>query len=267
MGKQTFGGDDEGGEAAEQPQKPKLSKFELAPDTNVRDVFWRVMASYATTKKPGIEPEELYEYRFAFVKIALSLLERREGRYYGMSNQLIVRYLLMLFLDNGWNDAAQKMLEELKEGRQNSWIPLIHSLRQLLKVERYKESTIELLRTMIRNTDVYPVALFYILALKNKEVITRLKKELYIFARGDIEENQMNAINALALLNDDSEVIGMMLSLLSHWNTEVRRAAAEGLKGMKLNEDAVRAIESKVAVENDEETKRTLEKIVGKWKK
>jgi hypothetical protein len=55
MPEQTFGGDDEGG-GIEQPRKKiPLSKFGLSPDINIRDVFWKIMASYAATKKPGME--------------------------------------------------------------------------------------------------------------------------------------------------------------------------------------------------------------------
>lgn len=266
MPKQTFGGDDDTEYETEEEKKPKLSKFGLRPDANIRDVFWKVMASYATTKEAGVDPKKIYEHRFTFIKIAFSLLERKESHYYGMSPQFIVRYLMMLFLDNEWTDAVQQLMAELKEGKEKSWAHLIHALRYLVKIEKYRTSIIAVLKSLARDTEAYPVALFYIANLKNRELVGQTKKELYIFARGDTEENQMNAINSLAMLKDDEEAAKMIASLLSHWDVEVRKIAAKYLKDMKLNQELKKALKNKYETEKDEEVKKILKKVM-KWKK
>ena len=70
MPKETHGGDDTEEAPAEEVKKPKLEKFQLGPDKNIRDIFWAIMASYATRKSfEGIE--SFKQDRFAFMKIAL----------------------------------------------------------------------------------------------------------------------------------------------------------------------------------------------------
>lgn len=266
MPKQAFGGDDDTEYEVDEEEKPKLSKFGLRPDANIRDVFWKVMASYATTKKSGVDPKRIQEHRFTFIKIARSLLERKQSHYYGMSPQFVVRYLMMLFLDNGWSDAAAQLLAELKEGKEKSWVHVLHALRYLVKTEKYKGEIFALLKALIRDTEVYPVALFYIANLKNKEIIEQTKKELYIFARGDTEENQRNAIDSIALLKDDMEASKMMITLLGHWDVEIRKTAAKYLKDMKIDKDIKEMINKKFESESDEDVKKALKRVM-KWKK
>ncbi|MFH1222286.1 MAG: HEAT repeat domain-containing protein [Candidatus Micrarchaeota archaeon] len=268
MPKQTHGGDDDT-EAAPPPEpekKLKLAKYGLTPDANIRDVFWQVMASYATRQDAGTPPESIYEHRFTFVKIALSLLASRGSSQYGMSPQFVARYIMMLFLDNGWEDAAASMLTEMMQ-RKEYWTPLIGALRHLLKTEKYRESMALLLKNIARNPESYPIALFYVPEIKSRELAKQLKNELSIFARGDTSENQINALRGLALINDDEEATKVLVSLLSNWDAEIRRAAAENLKSMKLDEQVAAAIKGRIDVETDAEIKKTLERIVMKWKK
>jgi len=266
MPKQAFGGDDDTEYEVEEGKKPKLSKFGLRPDANIRDVFWKVMASYATTKNAGINPKKIYEHRFTFIKIARSLLERKESHYYGMSPQFIVRYLMMLFLDNGWTDAAAQLLAELKEGKEKSWMHAVHAIRYLIKTEKYRAGIIRMIKALIRDTEAYPVALFYIANLKSREVAEETKKELYIFARGDTEENQRNAIDSIGMLKNDEEATKMIITLLGHWDAEIRKTAARYLRDMKLNKEMAKMIENKFDSETDEEVKKILKKAM-KWKK
>ncbi len=265
MPKQTFGGDDDTEYETEEEKKPKFTKFGLRPDSNIRDIFWSVMASYATTKKAGIDPEEIYEHRFTFIKIARSILERKESHYYGMSSQFLVRYLMMLFLDNEWMDAAGQLLVELKDAKEKSWVHAIHALRHLIKTEKYREQIISLLKILIRDTEAYPVALFYIANLKNRDLVEETKRELYIFARGDTEENQANAIGSIAMLKNE-EAAKMLITLLSHWDVEVRKITARSLKDIRLDKELQKSVEKRFEDETDEEVKKLLKKVM-KWKK
>jgi len=266
MPKQAFGGDDDTEYEIEEEKKPKLSKFGLRPDANIRDVFWKIMASYATTKTAGVNAKRTYEHRFTFIKIARSLLERKQSHYYGMSPQFVVRYLMMLFLDNGWADAAAQLLAELREGKEKSWKHVVHALRHLIKTEKYKEKIFAIIKAIIRDTEAYPIALFYIANLKNKEIAEESKKELYIFARGDTEENQRNAIDSIAMLKDDEEATKMMITLLGHWDAEIRKTAARCLKSMKMNKEIKDMIKKKFESETDDEVKKTIKRMI-KWKK
>jgi hypothetical protein len=265
MGKQTFGGDDEE-EAEEVQKKLKLSKFELGPDYNIRDLFWKILGSYAATKTPGIDLSKVSNQRMALVKAALSVIESRKSNFYGLSPQFVARYTLMMVMDGGWEDAFMEFLEDAKESRTKAWEYIVQAMKHLLKTE-YKQKLKEYLKTTLRNSNAYPYALFYLPKLKNKELVDELRKEISIFARGDIDQNQLNAIEAIAILRDDEEVKKILLSLLNHWDTRIRKTVAGIIKNLKLNKEECGIIERRMEAEPDNDIKKLLKKAVARWKK
>ncbi len=265
MGKQTFGGDDDEEAAEEIQKKLKLSKFELAPDYNIRDLFWKILASYAATKTPGMDLKKISNQRMALVKTALSVLESRGSHFYGLSPQFVARYTLMMVLDGGWNDAFMEFLEDAKESKAQAWQYVVQAMRSLLKTE-YKQKMKEFMKIVLRNSNAYPYALFYLPKIKDKELVNEFRKEISIFARGDIDQNQINAIDALAML-DDEEVKKLMLSLLNHWDVKIRRKAAGIVRDMKLDNEDYALVKRRMDAEPDEEIKKILKRKVAKWKK
>ncbi len=225
MGKQTFGGDDE--EAAEEIQKKlKLSKFELGPDYNIRDLFWKIMASYAATKTPGINLSKIENEKIPLVKVGISVLVGKKSLFYGLSPQFVARYTLMMTIDGNWDNAFIEFLEEARESRANAWKPVVQALKHLVSTEKYKNRIKEYFKIAIRNPESYSYILFYLPKIKDKELTGGLKRELSIFARGETEENQLNAIDSLALLEDE-DVRNILLGLLNHWDVKIRRKAVE----------------------------------------
>lgn len=268
MAKQTFGGDDDTEYVAdEEKKKLKLSKFELGPDYNIRDMLWKILGSYAATKTPGTELSKLTEHRFALEKAAVSVLEGRRSQFYGLSPQFVARYGIMMFLDGGWNDAFLSFICDAKESRMESWKPVVHALKSLLSSEKYRGKISEIFGNEIRNSKTYPCILFYLPKLKDRRLVEAMRREVGIFARGEMEENQMNALDAISLLKGDEEVKKIMLALLRHWDVKVRKTAAEKLKDIKINADDVEIIKNRIEAEPDKDIKNILNRKVKSWKK
>lgn len=262
MPKEAFGGDDEGSGGAEERKKPALTKFGLAPDTNIRDVFWKIMASYAATKKAGVGLQALENDRFALMRVALSVLSSPDSGQYGLSPRFVATYTLMMLFDGGWKDALVEFLEKGIGAREGTGKNIALSLEKLVATEGYRPAVIEELRGMLRNRQNAEPALGYLAQMKSRELMSALKKELMILARGDIGKNQLNAIKALSLIKEDDEVKKSLIILLSHWDAEPRFMAAEALKGLSEDEEVKAAARKKLGVETDSHVKKILEKIV-----
>lgn len=268
MAKQTFGGDDDTEYVdEEEKKKPKLSKFELEPDYNIRDMLWKILGSYAATKTPGIDLSKMTEHRFALEKSAVSVLEGRRSHFYGLSPQFVSRYSIMMFVDGGWNDAFIAFICDAKEGKGGIWKPVVQALKNLLSKEKYGGEITEILRIAIRDAKIYPCILFYLPKLKDKRLVEKVRRELNIYARGEMEENQMNALDAISLLEGDEEVKKIMLALLRHWDVKVRKKAAEKLKGMKLEHRDIELIKARAEAEPDKDIKNILNRKVKSWKR
>ncbi|HSB46628.1 MAG TPA: hypothetical protein VLD37_01340 [Candidatus Bilamarchaeum sp.] len=263
MAKEAFGGDDDAGNPPEEKKKMGLSKFGLAPDTNIRDVFWRIMGSYAATKKPGIDLAEIGQDRFALMRIALSVLESEHSENYGLSPKFLATYTLMMLVDGGWDDAFGDFLKKGKESRSLISTDISNGLRRLLSSETYRAKVMEMLNAMIRGRDSSGDAVAYVAEIQSAELSKSMKKELIILARGDTGENQLNAIKAIALLKEDDEVKKSMIVLLSHWDAAPRLAAAEVLLELKGDREVRSAAQRRITAETDDDIKEVLERIVG----
>jgi hypothetical protein len=257
MAKQTFGGDDDDEEIpVEEKKKPlDLSKYSTGPDVNIREVFWTILGSYATKKEPGVDLKTLEMDRFALVRVAIGALDRPSPLYARITPNYIARYTLMMLIDAGWADGFVEFLEECLHRNKKS---VILALRKLC-TDEYKDSVIERLQAMLRFRENSETALKYLNELNVKEVVVALKKELIILARGDIGENQLNAISALSIL-DSEDVTKTMIVLLSHWDESARMAAAQVLSKSK-SEDAKAAAKKRLGQESDPEIIRLLQKI------
>ena len=251
--KQSFGGDDDVEEEPEEPRLPPLDKFELSPDANIRDLFWKIMGSYAATKKPGVDLSALDDDRFALMRVAVSILSQEHD--YGLSPKFITAYSIQMMIDAGWDDALADFLSLGLEKKYHIKDNIVNSIRKQGK------EMVKCLSLMLRNSNDAPVALAYIAELNDAEISMKLKKELIIFARGDIGENQRNAIRAISFIADDEEVKKAFVVLLSHWDSEARLAAATALKGT-ADDEVKKEVEKRLESETDESVKKMLKEIL-----
>ncbi|MFH1784825.1 MAG: HEAT repeat domain-containing protein [Candidatus Micrarchaeota archaeon] len=261
MPKETFSGDDDKGGVLPPPKKKLvLDKFGLSPDVNIRDVFWKIMASYAATKKPGIDLTKLKHEVYALIRIALSAISNPKSESYGLSPKFIAYYTIMMIIDGNWNDNFVEFLSLSSDQKTAAKKDIIFALKKLMGQEKYREAITNALGSALRGKGSSSVALEYIAKLKSEQIVNTLKKELIIMARGDIGENQLNAIDAIAMIKSDEDVKKAFITLLSHWDVETRRAIVEILKTVK-DEDVKAAAEKRLPVENDERIRAVLAKL------
>lgn len=264
MPKEAFGGDDDSSGAPEEKKKMGLARFNLAPDVNMRDEFWRIMGSYAATKKPGVELSAHAHDRFALMRIALSVLESQHSEDYGMPPKFLATYALMMMLDGGWKDALIEFLLRGRESRANLKADIAYAIRRIVAQEDHRERMTEYLSSMLRGKESGGDAVAYIAEAGSEELARPMKKELLIIARGDIGENQLNAMKAISLIKDDPEVKKSLVVLLSHWDGIARLAAAELLLGFIEDKEVRSAAEKRLESESDPDIREVLKKIAGR---
>jgi DNA-binding FrmR family transcriptional regulator len=260
MPKEAFGGDGDE-EPGEEVKKLGLDKFGLSPDVNIRDLFWKIIGSYAATKKPGIELKELEHDRFALMRVAVSVLSNPDSEYFGLSPKFVTTYSVMMMLDGGWEDALAEFLELSLQKRLQIRGHVTGTIKKMAALDKYRDIILNLLTAMLRNTDLAPIALEYIAEISDPEISITLKKELVIFARGDIGKNQHNAIKAVEIIRDEPEVKKSFIILLSHWDREARLAAAKVLEGMD-DEEVMAAVAKKAESEQDAEIAKIFKRML-----
>lgn len=261
MPKETFGGDDdEEGLAEEKKKKLGLGKFELSPDANIRDLFWKIMGSYAAAKKPGVDLHPLEHDRFALMRVAVSVLSNPESGHYGLTPRFIAGYSMMMMLDAGWLDAFAEFLGVSLEKRLGIRAHVMAMLKRMVSQDRYKDALIGQLGLMLRKSETTAIALEHIAEISEPELSKALKKELMIFARGDVGQNQHNAMRAISMLMGDAEVRKSFIILLSHWDGDARMAAALALKGSD-EADVKAAAKKRLELEPDDGIKKILKRI------
>jgi hypothetical protein len=165
-----------------------------------------------------------------------------------------------MLIDGGWKDA---FAEFLGRGLENGTVAkaLSHALAKLAASDEYGQKLGEQFSAMIRGKDSNAAAVAYIAAMKDAAFAGRMKKELMIIARGDIGQNQLNAISAISLMKDDAEARKSLVVLLSHWDDNARLAAAEALAGMAEDAEAKAAAKRRLAEETNPDVRKVLEKI------
>ncbi len=260
---QTFGGDDDDEYYEEEPKKPKLDRYGLKPDANIRDVFWEIMGSYAATRKPDRDLTELTIDRFALIRVAVTILDNSQNENYGISPAFVSRYTLMMLLDSSWADAFFEFLKGCKESRGRADQHIISCLPGLWKEEKYQEKMKTYFSKMLRNRKTASVILHYLSNAKITDLIRALKRELVILARGDVGVNQLNSIIALSILKDDSALIQTLQVLLAHWDAEVRELAASTLLDYKDQNSVKKAAKRRLNLETNKDIKKMLEEMVG----
>lgn len=266
MPKQAHGGDDDSETKEEKAARPRLERFGLRPDKNVRDLFWEIIDAKAQKKELSEKAlSQAKEYRFIFINIAIPLLKEKNAKTYRTKPYTMGARLVEFLIDSGSEDALLRLLEESANDLDVAGV-VTKALRKVMKRKEYGQKLMVFFKEALRKPKIYPIALSYIHKINDKELSAAMKQELKIFAQGDTLENQLNAIAALSAA-DDEESARTIASLLSNWDVEIRRAAADALKRIKLGRDILETIKNKIESETDEKTKKTLRGIVMKWKK
>lgn len=262
MPREAHGGDDdEEFEEEEEQKKPRLDKYHPEPDKNIKDIYWAIMASYATTGKFN-EISSFKNDRIPMMNAALSVLLSPHKNQYGMGPSFVARYSMMMFLDGGWNRVFRRFIRESMESRRKVSPFIIKGIRHLLRKKDYVGPVSTCFKEMLRSRKEVNHALRLITLMKNKKLISQLEKELIIFAKGDVGENQMNAIEALKKIKEDPDVKNAFIKLLSHWDAEVRLETAKVLKKMKTDKEVKTALKKRLKEEEEKKVLSILKKAI-----
>ncbi len=265
MAKQTFGGDDDQGGAASGEQSKKrinLFKFASRPDMNIRDTFWAIIRVYAAKKDMKNDIKIFNSSRVPLMRIALTILGNPQSAYHGLSVNFTSLYSIMMMLDGGWKEEFREFIRTIyieKKGQQ----AIATALRKLLAQKQYKDQITSYFKVMIGSLDDVESVLAYIHQIKDRELVESLKKEIMIIAKNDVGISQINAMNCVFLLKEQSEVQALLAQLLMHWDETTREHAAFLLRNT-VNNDALKFAKSQVSVEANPKIKKMLEDIIKK---
>lgn len=262
MANQTFGGDDDTS-APKQEKKKKIpiDKFGLDPDSNLKDEFLKIMASYSATKKPGVELNQIEGHKYALTNIALSIVLSPHPPYYGITAKFIVQYTITMILDGNWEDCFVSFIEKAKNREDKFPRYIASAIRTLCSQEAYRNKIISVFSQMLRDRNMDTIALYFIAKLKNQIIVNALKKELTILAKGGIGEDQLNAIESISQIAKENEIKKALITLLSHWDSETRFAAVEAIKDHKDDQEVKDAILKRIDLETDPQIIKLLKRL------
>lgn len=255
------GGGDEG--AAETKKLVDLKKYASKPDANIREIFWVIMAAYAMKKDMKNDIPLFKNSRTALMRIALSIFENPESAYYGLSLNFTALYTLMMILDGGWEDTFTEFIVKGYEEKKAPITQVKVALKKLLANKNYRETLIGYMKNAAISPNNMDAALAYASEMEDGELVESMKKQLMIIARSHVEETQRDAMRCLSLLREQEDVKMLLITLLSHWDAETRKAAAGILKDFS-DEQAVAAAKKRLAEETDPYVKKLLTRIIGK---
>jgi hypothetical protein len=263
MANQTFGGDDDSSSVPKQEKKKKIpiDKFGLDPDSNLKDEFLKIMASYSATKKPGVNLSDIEGHKYALTNIALSIVLSPHPPYYGITAKFIVQYTITMTLDGNWEDCFISFIEKAKNREDKFPRYISAAIRALCSQEPYRNKIISIFSQMLRDRNLDTIALHFIAKIKNPIIVSALKKELIILAKGGIGEDQLNAIESVTQIAEDGEVRKALITLLSHWDSETRLAAVEAIKKSKDEPEVKNAIVKRIDLETDPQIIKLLKRL------
>lgn len=252
------GDDDSSSQPIEQKKKPVLNKFGLSPDVNYRDIFWQILDSYIKNGVSGIDLTSLDEA--TMTRIVSSIISSQNLKSYGHSEEDISSGIIKMFIDAKWEEGLLAILEGSYSRIRTAKL-ISSGLKKAANDSKYFEVIKEFMIQLIRGKINVSAALEYLSFIENPQIIISLKKELLILAKGDIGQNQINAIKALAFLKED-ETKKTFLMLLSHWDVDARLAAAEALIPIKDDPEVKTAVSRKLSSETDNGVKKILNRLI-----
>lgn len=262
MPEYTYDDGDEEGAAEEAKKRINLRKYASTPDANIRDVFWSIMAAYTMKKDMKNEIKQFNNSRSALMQIALSVLKNPESAYYGLSLNFIGLYTLMMALDGEWGDVFRGLLMKSYADNGKPIGPIKNALKKLFTNKNYNEKIVRYMKRMILSSDSIGPLLAYVKEMKERQLVVVLKSELMIIARSHVGEIQRDAMDCLALIKDDDARM-VLISLLSHWDEETKKKAADILDDVD-DERAIAAAKRQLAVESNPQIKKLLSRLAEK---
>ncbi len=249
----VMGGDDDEEEIIEEePTKPRLDKYGLGPDINIREIFWKIIEG-------KIKDLKKYQiHRFAIANAACAVLASSEKNPLEITKKELVKRIINLLITTKWTDAFKKFLD-----CSSKHTLAARAIANFTKTAPDQEQiyVLNTIKEMLRNINTAEVALNILIYLKDPKLLKYLKRELILFARGGVGTKQYLTIEILSRLKEDFEVQDALIMLLSHWDDNTRLEAANALKGTTSTR-CKHIAKTRYAIEQNEEVKKALKKLI-----
>ena len=238
-----------------------MSKHKLSSDANPREIFWAIVEAYK--EKEGFEDlvKKYAGIREALVNIGCTVLEEPpKAQRMRIAKAKLAKCIMAMIIVGRWEDVLERALSNLYERKKGPDLNMLMAfgdgftnngelvggwLKKSLGEERPSEEI-----------------LAYIAQLGDSKMAKCLRGELLNIARTEINEPQVHAMEALALLlPDEGEVAKLFVDMMDDWDIETKKIALETLKEHPVAGAAKKAVNLYV-YEPDERYKMSLEHIV-----
>jgi|GEM_PF-1701823 hypothetical protein len=260
------GGDDDssGSVQAEAPKKLDMRKYINKPDLNVRDLFWTIMLAYAAKENVKEALKSFYGQRMSLLRVAVSVIQQPDKFLTEeMEVKDVAEYTLKMILDEGWIDVFSALIANTYNMKDGVCFPLVIAMKKLCATEEYVKKIDEFAKELILNDQETEGLLAYLAEINDAKLSEMMKKELMILASEGLDQIQHYAMFALKPIAEKEDVQNTLIRLMDSWDDETRRIAANILQEIK-SEKVISAAKKQMELEDVEEIKETLKKIIGK---
>ena len=240
----------------------KMSKHKLSSDANPREIFWAMVEAYKEGE--GFE-EKVKKYegiREALINIGCTVIEEPpKAQRMKIAKAKLAKCLIAMIIIGRWEDVLERALSNLYGRKKGPDLNMLMAFGDGFTNNR--ELVGEWIKKSLGAERPSEEILAYVAQLGDGEMAKYLRVELLNVARTEINEPQVHAMEALALLlPDDGEVSKLFVDMMDDWDVETKKIALETLKEYIVAGAAKKAVNLYV-YEPDERYKMALEQIVG----
>ncbi len=243
----------------------KMSKHKLSSDANPREIFWAMIEAYREGEGFDALVEKYAGIREALVNIGCSVLqESPKAHRMKVPKATLAKCLFTMIVMGQWGDVLERALNNLYERKKGPDLNMMMAFGD--GFTHNKELVGGWIKAILGEDRPSEAALSYITHLGDDELVGHVRGELLNIARTEINEPQVYAMEALAiLLPGDADVAKLFVDMMDDWDLETKRVALETLKMHKVEAAAKKAVGLYV-YEPDEIFRMALEHIIGNSK-
>ncbi|MBD3398219.1 hypothetical protein GF412_03430 [Candidatus Micrarchaeota archaeon] len=243
----------------------KMSKHKLSSDANPREIFWAMVEAYRENEGFGEMVEKYAGVREALVNIGCSVLqEHPKAHRMRVPKATLAKCLFSMIVVGKWGDVLERALSNLYERKKGPHLKMMMAFGDAF--EKNKELVGGWLKGILSEERPPEAVLAYISEVGDKQLVKYLRGELLNIARTEINEPQVFAMEALAiLLPEDADAAKLFVDMMDDWDLETKRVALETLKAHKIEPAAKKAV-GLYAYEPDEIFRMSLEHIISNSK-
>ncbi|MDD5023314.1 MAG: hypothetical protein PHU63_04045, partial [Candidatus ainarchaeum sp.] len=216
-------------------EKIKLDKYLNVSDTNISDLFDKIIEGYRTGKDISKLLEKVKHERMALLRAGIRAINQG-APYFKISKSQMAYYLLKMIFDQDWKMVFKNLLIELYNEKTNYPIHFVAGVSRIYR--EYTDKANEWIEELIGNMDNEEIVSL-ISEMNNEELVLKLKRQIMFIARDDVGKNKSNAISALSSIWNDEDVIKLLIVLLKRKDEETQNQILNALilKGKISNQN------------------------------